>query len=77
MQSEEHDIFLRKLIQWLGLLRNMSCSSAFVDLGSKGRHKATTRNGVPRGKGACGGVSCKLALCLVCSETDSVCIVFV
>ena len=36
------------------------------NLGSKGRHKATTRNGVPQGKGACGGVSCKLTLCLVC-----------
>ena len=47
------------------------------DSGSKERHKATTRNGVPQGKGTCGGVSCKLTLCLVCCETDSACIVFV
>ena len=39
-QREEHDIFLRKLIQWLGLLRNMSCSSwVCLDLVSKTRHK--------------------------------------
>ena len=27
----------------------VSCSSTFVDLGSKERHKATTRNGIPQG----------------------------
>ncbi len=27
---KEHDIFLHKLIQWLGLLRNISCSFAYV-----------------------------------------------
>ena len=36
------------------------------NLVSKNRHKATTPNGVPQGKGACDGISCKLVLCLVC-----------
>ena len=27
---EEHDIFRPELIQWLGLLRNMSCSSSIA-----------------------------------------------
>ena len=36
------------------------------DLVSKKRHKATTPNGVPQGKGACDGTICKLVLCLVC-----------
>ena len=33
---------------------------------SETRHKATTPNGVPQGKGACDGTISKLALCLVC-----------
>ena len=36
------------------------------DLVRKECHKATTLNGVPRGKGACDGAVSKLVLCLVC-----------
>ena len=32
----------------------------------RGATKAATRKGVPLGKGACDGILCKLALCLVC-----------
>ena len=40
-RREEHDTFLRKLIQWLGLLRNMSCSSCVCGiLLDKGARKA-------------------------------------
>ena len=46
---KEHGIFLRKLIQWLGLLRNMPCSF-FVIWVERNATKATTRNGVPQGK---------------------------
>ena len=46
---EEHDIFQTELIQWLGSVRNMSCSSYICgNLVSKKRHKATTPNGVPQ-----------------------------
>ena len=47
-QKEEHDTFLRKLIQWLGLLRNMPCSfHIYFIYVIKERHKATTYNCVP------------------------------
>ena len=30
LRGKECDVFLHKLIQWLGLLRNISCSFAYV-----------------------------------------------
>ena len=49
-QVKEHDIFQTELIQWLGSVRNMSCSSwVCVIWLVKERHKATTPNGVPQG----------------------------
>ena len=57
---EERDIFLHKLIQWLGLLRNISCSSwVLCGLGKKERHKAATCNCVPQG-GECYLQTCTL-----------------
>ena len=36
------------------------------NLVSKKRHKATTPDGIPQGKGICDGTICKLVLYLVC-----------
>ena len=58
MQREEHGIFLRKLIQRLGLLRNMSYSSCVCVIWVvRKRHKAITRNGVPQKIDTCSAIS--------------------
>ena len=66
-QVKEHDIFQTELIQWLGSVRNMSCSSCVCVIQIvKERHKDTTPNDVPQGgSGACDGIVCKIVLCLV------------
>ena len=49
--GEEHDIFLRKLIQWLGLLRNMSRSSCVCKCNQKECHPISCSKWCSMGEG--------------------------